>query len=223
MLKQLLSLLKEGSLMDQAYNETVEMINVLGNMFDMSVDYLHSGKVPAKEEDTYTLDKRVNLLEQKLRRHIYTHLVLNKQQDLYMSLILVQIGVDLERVGDYIKNIYDLRRIIGDLSFNGAIEELTEMEDKIRKMVPRVKAALEKQDSVAATQIQKDYFPLAKLCDQRVEEILTGSSESESCKNAAMLALYYRYLKRVVAHLINVASAISNPYDRIGFHPDDII
>lgn len=208
--------------MDQAYNEAVEMIDVLGNMFDKSVKYLHSGIAPAEGQDTYTLDKRVNLLEQKLRRHIYNHLVLNKQQDLYMSLILVQIGVDLERVGDYIKNIYDLRRIAGELSFQGHEKELAELESKIKKMVPEVRAALENQDDVSATHIQNEYFPLAKLCDQRVEEILTGDGKTPG-KSTAIRVLYYRYLKRVIAHFINVASAISNPYDRIGFHPDDII
>ncbi len=222
MLKHLLSLLKKGSLMDQAYGEAVEMINVLGNMFDKSVDYLHSGKFPAAGEDTYTLDKRVNLLEQKLRRHIYNHLVLNKQQDLYMSLILVQIGVDLERIGDYIKNIYDLRRIIGDLSFQGREKELAELEEKIMKMIPEVREALKNQDDISATRIQNEYFPFAKSCDKRVEEILT-SAEKNSGQSAALLVLYYRYLKRIIAHFINVASAISNPYDRIGFHPDDIV
>ena len=222
MLKQLLSLLKKGSLMDQAYTEAVEMIDVLGKMFNVSVAYLHGGIAPEENENTYTLDKRVNLLEQKLRRHIYNHLVLNKQQDLYMSLILVQIGVDLERVGDYIKNIYDLRRISRELDFQNREDELAEMESAVQKMIPEVKAALQGQDDISATKIQKDYFPLAKRCDRRVEEILTGTEEIPS-RAAAMLVLYYRYLKRVIAHFINVASAISNPYDRIGFHPDDII
>ena len=222
MLKQLLSLLKKGSLMDQAYNEAIEMIDVLGNMLDKSLDYLHSGKVPAKEQEIYTLDKRINLLEQKLRRHIYNHLVLNKQQDLYMSLILVQIGVDLERVGDYIKNIYDLIRITGNLDFESREEELIALEDKVKAMIPKVKIALKDQDDIIATQIQNDYFPLVKLCDRKVEEILTGTNDVP-CQRAVMLSLYYRYLKRVIAHFINVASAISNPYDRIGFHPDDII
>ncbi|NOZ12223.1 MAG: hypothetical protein GXO69_01090 [Acidobacteria bacterium] len=222
MLKQLLSLLKKGSLMDQAYNEAVEMIDVLGNMFEKSVNYLHTGAAPESGEDTYTLDKRVNLLEQKLRRHVYNHLVLNQQQDLYMSLILVQIGVDLERIGDYIKNIHDLRRIIGELDFQNHEKELAELETRVKALVPEVKTALEKQDDVSATRIQNEYFPLAKLCDKRVEEILTGN-ETVPGKSAAMLVLYYRYLKRVIAHFINVASAISNPYDRIGFHPDDIM
>lgn len=222
MLKDLLNLLKKGSLMEQAFRETIEMINVLETMFQDSVNYLHEGTEPEKDRDVYMLDKRINLLEQKLRRHIYNHLVLTEHKDLYMSLILVQIGVDLERVGDYIKNIYDLRRIAGELDFHTHRDELLELEKAVKSMIPKIRQALEENDDMLATQVQKDFFERVKLCDQRVEEYLKEEVDMESRKVAG-LALYYRYLKRILAHFINVASAISNPYDRIGFHPDDII
>jgi hypothetical protein len=32
--------------------------------------------------------------------------------------------------------------------------------------------------------------------------------------------LYLRYLKRVSAHLKNIASSVVNPFDRIGFRGD---
>ena len=198
------------------------MINLLEEMFIQSIEYLHTGKTAESGKDVYTLDKHINLLEQKLRRHIYNHLILNPEEDQYMSLILVQMGVDLERVGDYAKNIYDLRRIVGDVDFSDHEKELNRLEEKTRTMIPEVRSALKNQDSLLATRIQKEYFPLAKLCDERVEEVLTGKTKA-SASSAAMLVLYYRYLKRVIAHFINVASAISNPYDRVGFHPDDII
>ena len=33
-------------------------------------------------------------------------------------------------------------------------------------------------------------------------------------------ALYTRYLKRIAAHLINIASSVFNPFERIGFRDD---
>jgi len=222
MLKELLRLLKKGGLMDQAFQETVDMINVLEEMFNLSVRYLHEGIAPETDRDVYTMDKRINLLDQKMRRHIYNHLVLQEQKDLYMSLLLVQMGVDLERIGDYIKNIYDLRRISGDCDFGTYTEELHRLEDDIRKLIPAVREALQQNDDTAAIGIQKTYFEKAKLCDKRVEAFLTHETDTPP-KHAVATALYYRYLKRVIAHFINVASAISNPYDRVGFHPDDII
>jgi hypothetical protein len=32
--------------------------------------------------------------------------------------------------------------------------------------------------------------------------------------------MYSRYLKRIAAHLINVASSVVNPFEGIGFHRD---
>lgn len=222
MLKDLLKLLNKGSLMEQAFRETIEMITVLETMFKDSVDYLHKGVVPPENRDVYGMDKRINLLQQKMRRHIYNHLVLSEGKELYMSLILVQMAVDLERVGDYIKNLYDIRRLAGEVRFQADEDRMQELERLVQDMIPRVRKALEKNDAVEATAVQKQYFELVKQCDRRVEEFLKSEGESNT-RETTILVLYYRYVKRVIAHMINVASAISNPYDRIGFHPDDII
>lgn len=222
MFKDLLKLLSKGSLMDQAYRETIEMINVLETMFKDTVVYVFQGTEPEDNRDVYAMDKRINLLQQKMRRHIYNHLVLSQGKDLYPSLILVQMAVDLERVGDYIKNLYDARRFGGEIQFGNALEEMKMLEQKTRDMFPRIRTALQENDTVDATEVQKEYFDLAKLCDARVEDLLKSDGTSETRQTTA-LVLYYRYIKRVIAHLINVASAISNPYDRVGFHPDDII
>ena len=34
-------------------------------------------------------------------------------------------------------------------------------------------------------------------------------------------ALYIRFLKRISAHLMNIASSVVNPFDRIGFREKD--
>lgn len=222
MLKDLLKLLNKGSLMEQAFQETTQMLTVLETMFKDSVDYLHNGVVPPGDRDVYSMDKRINLLQQKMRRNIYNHLVLSEGKDLYMSLILVQMAVDLERVGDYVKNLYDIRRLAGEVKFSSNVERMNELEQLVQDMIPKVKTALEKNDAVAATAVQKQYFELVKECDHRVEDYLKSDGDSNT-RETTILVLYYRYIKRVMAHMINVASAISNPYDRIGFHPDDII
>jgi len=37
--------------------------------------------------------------------------------------------------------------------------------------------------------------------------------------DAAALALYIRWLKRINSHLRNITTSIVNPFDRIGFEP----
>ena len=47
--------------------------------------------------------------------------------------------------------------------------------------------------------------------------IIQGGGAPESSADAACLALYIRYLKRVCAHLRNISTSIVNPFHRIGF------
>jgi len=37
--------------------------------------------------------------------------------------------------------------------------------------------------------------------------------------DAAAMALYIRFLKRVNSHLRNITTSVVNPFDRIGFNP----
>jgi phosphate uptake regulator len=51
-----------------------------------------------------------------------------------------------------------------------------------------------------------------------MRELITGEDKLDK-PEAVTLALYVRYLKRVGAHLNNIASSIVNPFPRIGFKP----
>ena len=59
------------------------------------------------------------------------------------------------------------------------------------------------------------------------DEILNGSLIVRRaipdlvCNEAVSTALYVRFLKRISAHLMNIASSVVNPFDRIGFRDDD--
>jgi len=46
-------------------------------------------------------------------------------------------------------------------------------------------------------------------------------AEQDVCgRDAIVLALLLRFLKRVSAHLKNVASSLVNPYQKLGYKPD---
>lgn len=221
MLKELLKLLKKGSLIEQSFKQSLEMITILETMFDSAIRYLYDEHNNVQE--IYDYDKRINFLEQKIRRNIYNHLVVTQGEDLYTSLVLTHLIIDLERVGDYIKNITELRTLRNSRpDFHEYSEELHQLEAKVRELFRDMYTCLQKQDEMNAIQLQKNYFPVIRLCDQRDEEFLVKELKYPS-SDVASLTLYYRYMKRIFAHLINVASAIANPYDRIGFHPQDII
>jgi phosphate uptake regulator len=50
-----------------------------------------------------------------------------------------------------------------------------------------------------------------------VSDMITNEDKNISHSAAVSLAMYARYLKRINAHLTNIASAVVNPFPRIGF------
>ena len=56
----------------------------------------------------FLTDKKINEFERDVRRKVMTHLVVSGNQYLGAGLILVSVVVDIERMGDYTKNIYEL-------------------------------------------------------------------------------------------------------------------
>ena len=55
--------------------------------------------------------------------------------------------------------------------------------------------------------------------DRIVNNIIAGNLEFQSGSEAAAIALYARYLKRIGSHLKNITTTIVNPIDAIGYRP----
>ena len=72
-----------------------------------------------------------------------------------------------------------------------------------------------------AHEVLKETSWLSKLCDERVHDLVAGNVEDVTANQSTALALYFRQLKRVNSHLGDVATAVVNPFDRIGFKPKD--
>jgi hypothetical protein len=63
----------------------------------------------------------------------------------------------------------------------------------------------------------QNHADLARSCEHTIDELLTDPNVST--RHAVLITLSARFLKRVSAHLSNLASAVVNPVARIGFQP----
>ena len=50
----------------------------------------------------------INAYEREVRRKVFTHLAVTGERDLHAGLVLVSVVIDIERIGDYTKNIVEL-------------------------------------------------------------------------------------------------------------------
>ena len=67
---------------------------------------------PIDSKEVYDLDVKVNKLERSIRKRIINHLNLSNDKVSY-CLLMMSIIKDAERMGDYLKNIYEVRALTG--------------------------------------------------------------------------------------------------------------
>lgn len=216
MWKKLLSLFEKDSLCDEAYKECLVMIQDSKEMFDMAVDSLW--REGGLEIDIYKKDRRINRFERKVRRDIVTHLAVSNNPDITGALILTAIVIDIERIGDYAKNIVELASAHPSVFHGGELEEdIKEIEKTVGRIFADLGPALEHSDTDLARRILGDHQMLSDRIEEIVLDLIRGGVLSGNSGEAVTAALYLRYLKRVSAHLKNVATSVVNPYYRIGF------
>ena len=216
MWREFVALFKSQGPLQEAYDEAILMLKASHKMFDDAVKQLHADG--ALESDIYERDRQLNKYERSVRRKIVTHMAVNSKPDINLGLVLTTIVIDVERIGDYTKNIVELAGAVpgpfDGLELHG---EVAEIEAIMVRMFDDVVPALEESDEVRARSIIESHKLIASKVDGNLRSVCAGEALSGRSGHAATVAIYLRYLKRVSAHLKNVATSVVNPYYRIGF------
>ena len=216
MWKQIVALFRAGGPLQEAYDEAIMMLRASHDMFDHAVTALHAEG--ALETDIYKRDQRLNKYERRVRRKIVTHMSVSSKPDINLGLVLTAIVIDIERIGDYTKNIVELASAVpgpfDGLELHG---EVVEIEQIMARMFDDIVPALEDSEVALARGIMGSHTIVAAKADEQVRALCSGEALSGRSGHAVTVALYLRYLKRVSAHLKNVATSVVNPYHRIGF------
>lgn len=216
MWERLKSLFKNESLCDEAFRESLVMLGECRSMFCDAVASLR--EEGALDTDIYARDRRINKFQRRVRRNIVTHLAVSTNPDITSSLVLTALIIDIERIGDYMKNITELAALHDHPFDAGVLDgDIRETEQTVLRLFDSLVPALEESDMDKARQIIGDHQNLSDQVEEIIESLITGKPLGDDSGEAVTAALYLRYLKRVSAHLKNVASSVLNPYYRIGF------
>ncbi|NIP41212.1 MAG: PhoU domain-containing protein, partial [candidate division Zixibacteria bacterium] len=105
MLKKLKEYFSKESLLSQSYDETEKTLNICSEMFDETVRSLRYSDTADLKIDIYEKDKQINKYQQEIRRKMMTHLAVSPRKEIHNALVLISIVIDVERIGDYAKNI----------------------------------------------------------------------------------------------------------------------
>ena len=217
MFKQIFEIFKSDSLYEQALLECHEMLDIDLEMFNASIDSLRNANTV--DIDIYSMDKKINEFERDVRRKVMTHLAIGGREDIGSGLILVSVVIDIERIGDYTKNIYDLALNHPKKLTSGSLEStLNDMENSTKDFLNKAIDAFKDQDIDLGRKLMMDYKKeISSISNDIVNDLVSGKNDEFSSDQASALCLYARYLKRIAAHSRNLVSSIVNPFERIGY------
>jgi len=218
MLKELIKLFKKSNLYKEAHKDACVMLNRANNMFDNASAQLRGREIPHPDVDIYYEERKVDKTERAVRKKVLIHLSATGAMDSTEAIILIGIVIDIERVGDYTTNILELARAANMKLDAGILEdELTNIELEIERLFDVVSTAFEEYDKdVAESVINKK---LTGRCEIILHQLMTEDIGLD-VHNAVVAALYIRYLKRIAAHLLNIATSLVQPFEKVRFMPE---
>ena len=188
--------------------------------FDLAMSALLGQRSPHEiGAELRATDHGVNAAERDIRRELVVHASVHGAIDTPAILIYMSIVKDIERIGDYAKNLFDLASDGADLStgrYTGEVTSLAaaEVPDFLREAAK----SFAERDTESAKLLLHRGDALLDRFDTCVSDLVR---EEHPDHQAVAVALTYRYLKRIVAHGMNVLSAVVMPVDRLDYFDED--
>ena len=216
-LRELYEIWKQDNSLQQAWRDGLEMLRETEVMFGEAVRALRETTDEAGASSIYEADRRVNELQRLVRRKVLKYLAVTGGVHVIPGLTLASIVIDMERIGDFAKNIQDLA-LLHAAPINAADYEarIAKIESAIREVFSRVIPIVEASARDEARALIDEHYLIRKDCDAILAELVRERG-GRLGGEAIILALYIRYLKRVAAHLFNILSSVVNPFESIGF------
>jgi phosphate uptake regulator len=205
--------------LDRIEAKVQTMIEYDRHEFDLAMSGL-LGEVVATDVNAQlrATDHKVNLLEREIRRDLAVHASVVGGIHTPAVLLYMSIVKDIERVGDYAKNLLDLARDGADFSRIPDVEDWRQLADEISQLITEAGVVFKARDEARARRMMTRGGELLDIFDDQVTELVR---KDDPGPQAVPRALAYRYLKRVVAHLLNLLSAVVMPLHSIDFFYED--
>ncbi len=215
MFKKIFAVWKKEGLFNQALGLTDTMFKLASKNFDIAIQQL-IGPLDAERANIYLTDQKINECEKGVRRKVLEHLTINPRQDLSYSLILITVVKDLERIGDYVKNIVELAyHHPKKLPENVYTKDLIEFSSRMSFVLGDSKKVFMEADVKKAKEYYKFYREVTEKSDNMTERLL--EEKKLKVREAIVCALFARYLKRIAAHLANILTTVINPFHLVGY------
>lgn len=174
------------------------------------------GKSKATKREVRSTDREINQAQRDVRRHLMVHAAVNNA-DLPLVLQYTSIVKDAERIGDYAKNIYDLVKYGANFDTVADREHLETYRDAVAQLILDAASAFGAKDAEEAQRLIGKADGFLSEYDDRIQESYNSDGLAS---HAVARALYFRFLKRTTAHVMNVLTSLVQPLDRLDHYDE---
>ena len=221
MLRALLGILRTHDPLQAIGESFGQMLKLTLQMTLAAGDIAFGGEAnPEGRTRIYDLDVEVNQLERLIRKRIVAHLSIpGSRVDVPYCLLLMSLAKDVERLGDYAKNLSEVADIRNaPLPDDDVVGELREIRRGVEAGFQAASDIFHASDREQAMQMIRQGRDTAHRCDVLFGKIGRAGYEGEM---TAALVLATRYYKRIGGHVMNILSSVVMPLHKIDYYDED--
>ena len=208
---------KRSPLVHAAFADVSVMLNQAADMLDHSLAALLDNQ--EVQVDLEHMDDVIDEAERMVRRTILQHLSVSPRQDLVASLILVSMVQDAERIGDFARGLSEVVTLAKGPREGAFADGLRALAGRVRPMFEVCEIAFRNDDSELAKELIMEHVELKRSLIQYTSQVADSDLGADM---AIVYATSARILRRISAHLSNIASSVVQPYDRIRHGDEDL-
>lgn len=183
---------------------------------------IYFGKKASAEERSqiYKKDIQINKLERAIRKRVVAHLSFPENiPDVPYCLLMMSLVKDVERLGDYAKNLAEVMDQHGGRLADGDIlDELVEIRTEVEKGFEGATELVGSTDLERVLELIRSGRDVAQRCDLLITKIARSDVDAAT---AAASVLATRYYKRIGGHVLNTLSSIVMPLHKIDYYDED--
>jgi phosphate uptake regulator len=223
MIRELLSILRSGEPLTPIGDSFTKMVEIAA---DLTV---RAGKIYFQEQtdreqllEVRREDVKVNKLQRKIRKRVVMHLSVSRNApDLPYCLLLMSLVKDVERIGDYAKDLSFIHEFAPATFGNHEIvRELRRIRAGVEEMMVSVKHVLDSYDNEQAVRLIRQGRGLIDCGDEVLRALAKHPFDAAT---HTALVLGTQYYRRLCGHALNLLSSVVMPLHKLDYYDEDDI
>lgn len=211
MIRDLLRIWEEQTFTQKIVGEFTSMLDYSEEMLAYALKVIvNKGKGKKSDKNIYFKDQKINITERGIRQRILLHLAANPGGNIPASLALVGLAKDAERLGDYVKNLFELNAMIRDFENDDKLFKtlFEDVGNDVLKLFVLVRNSFKDSDADMAIEAASKAKAIVGTCEAMIQKLADSDYPT---RKAVSLALGARYFARIANHLANIASSVFLP------------